>query len=330
MTNHYDSRFIDEIRRESAENGWNDDWIVSEKVDGSNFHFAVDRHNHVRCGRRTAYIEDSENFFNHRQVLDKYRDSLKIVSDRIFEKFPRAQQYRLFGDIFGGWYPHPDVAPDPRAQRVAKAVRYCPSNDFYVFDLMVDDMYLDRDTLEQVTKDTTFLVAPVLMRGTLEQCMQFPVEAFHSILPAQFQLPTLPDNFAEGVVLSPATPRILSNGSRMIVKLKNSRFSERQASRNNGSSNEGLGCLDIRGYRYAKSFITENRVSAVASKEPVNNRKNVGLLLRKTVDDALAEAKALDVEGELPTNPDEWTTLAKELCNIARPHVLQFVKYSST
>ena len=59
-----------------------------------------------------------------------------------------------------------------------------------------------------------------LFTGALTDAMQYP-NAFESTIPAYHELPAIPDNICEGVVIKPNVSKHLGNGERVIIKNKN-------------------------------------------------------------------------------------------------------------
>ena len=57
----------------------------------------------------------------------------------------------LYGELYGGQYPHPDVDPVPGLQAVQTGVYYSPHIEFCAFDLRVVgdqmDQYVDFDEM---------------------------------------------------------------------------------------------------------------------------------------------------------------------------------------
>eukprot|EP00762_Andalucia_godoyi_P004289 ANDGO_05458.mRNA.1 RNA ligase 2 len=338
LTNHYDRRFLERLRQvcdPAAE------WIVSEKVDGANFHFCVSREDlgtSIRCARRNAFVEEGEVFYRHNLILEKYRNCVEEVANKVFGLYAEAKTMRLFGELFGGDYDHPDVPKVPLSTRVSKGVAYCPHNDFCAFDIMVDNMYVDRDVFDELLKTTKLPVAPVLMKGPLDECLKFDVENFESVVATTlFSLPRIPQNFAEGVVLSPVFPRFCYTGERAILKLKHSKFSERKSRpANPNKSTENVVSMEkfADALEFVSEFVNENRVAAVASKEPESKKRDVGGLIYKTTTDAVREALAQDVEERIPTlesgkaSKDEISAFYREVTKLVRPVVVQYVKYA--
>lgn len=111
-------------------------FAVQEKVDGANVSFLCDDLE-VRMARRTAILDPLEPFFGYQQVLERYSGHIYHIYNRLRLSYPEMTSIAVYGELFGGYYPHPDVAPDPVGWPVQKGIWYTPGHDFYAFDLYV-------------------------------------------------------------------------------------------------------------------------------------------------------------------------------------------------
>jgi hypothetical protein len=108
---------------------------------------------------------------------------------------PDAVHVTLYGELFGGAYPHLDVPPVPGVQAVQTGVYYSPRIEFCAFDLAREDAqgerhYLDSDVLLKLCEAEGVLVAKPLLIGSYEQALEFPT-GFESHVPGWFGLPPL-------------------------------------------------------------------------------------------------------------------------------------------
>ena len=144
IENHYDKSHIDKIRKHYE----NVEFIAMEKIHGANFQFVCyyDENNFVcKCARRTAYIKDTENFYNWNGVLIKYRDILESLYQDIYKncnagKISKRNTFvvRIFGELCGGYYT--DIkSNDEKTVAIQRAIQYSPNNEVIVFDIMIYD-----------------------------------------------------------------------------------------------------------------------------------------------------------------------------------------------
>lgn len=215
--------YIDLIIANNLQHG---EFVVQEKVHGANLTFITDG-KEIQCAKRTDLLKSGEKFFNYERVRDRYRE-------KIFETFKLVQKIEpemdilyIFGELFGGNYPHPDVAKVPEAMKLQQGVYYSPDNDFYAFDLRVyNKSYLDLDQCAEIFEKVGFLYAKTLFRGTFEECLKYPNE-FQSNIAKWLGLPEIENNIAEGIVIKPVELQFLPTKDRVIIKNKNPKYEEK-------------------------------------------------------------------------------------------------------
>src|SRR5687767_3024442 len=105
-------------------------WVATEKIHGANLVVATDGTRDA-IGKRKAWLADDEPFFGW-QLL---RNDLVVAarSIRLALAISGASIVRLHGEIFGGAYPHPDVAPVRGMSAVQGGVWYAPDIRFALF-----------------------------------------------------------------------------------------------------------------------------------------------------------------------------------------------------
>ena len=89
-----------------------------------------------------------ENHF-YKDYLDQVREQVPadmqwVVQEKVISLFnhlkqdcPDMQSVSVFGELFGGSYPHPDVQRVGRLTMIQKGVYYAPDHEFYGFDIYV-------------------------------------------------------------------------------------------------------------------------------------------------------------------------------------------------
>jgi len=187
----------------------------------------------IRAAKRKAFISPGDDFFGHRAVVDRLAPAVLHLADLTLAREGRATLVYVYGELFGGAYPHPAVAPDPAVQAVQTGCWYSPRLEACAFDLAVlrdgAREYVDHDEAARLFEEAGLFHARPLLRGTYEDAMAFPL-GFESTIPAALGLPPLPvANKAEGVVLKPAraarVPR-RAGSIRPVVKRKIPEFAE--------------------------------------------------------------------------------------------------------
>jgi len=272
------------------------EWVVTEKVHGSNFSFWMNREG-IRYAKRTTFLREDDNFYGWERVADLYYDRLKqlyIAVGEVFNLKIESYEIALFGEIFGGNYPHPSIERDTKSTTVQKGVYYSPKNDFYAFDLKVQGRFVNYDIFEGCMKELGFLYAKALYRGFFQDSIAYPNE-FPTTIPNVLGLPPIENNICEGVVIKPVIDRIFPCGSRVILKNKNEKFSEnlskdktslKQTKVASALSPEEQEILDL-----VDSYINENRLRSVLSKVGQVTDKMFGKLLGMFSQDVISDLR---------------------------------------
>eukprot|EP01080_Neovahlkampfia_damariscottae_P000789 gene789-9039_t len=202
----------------------NDEWIALEKVHGANFFFVTDGKT-VECGKRTSLLQLNSNFFKFQTIFEEHEKKILKVFQLIKEFQPDVTKVHIYGELFGGSYPHKDVKVDENFKYVQKGLWYAPIIYFYAFDIRTDHGYLNYDKSIELFEKVELFYAKILQRGKLEDVIKFEVEEFQTTIPGLLGLPDIKENYAEGVVIKPVNPHYIS-GDRVIVKKKSKAFSE--------------------------------------------------------------------------------------------------------
>lgn len=211
-------------------------YAVQEKVHGANASFLCDG-NDIRFAKRTALVEADEPFYGYADLVDLYRDRILALTKDVMGQYPGVIQVSIFGELFGGCYPHPDVPAIKDMVPVQKGIWYCPGHEFYGFDIYViyedEGDFLSVEETDALFEKHGFFYAKTLFTGMLDECLTHP-NAFVSHIPDWLGLPPIENNICEGIVIRPVVPMFLRNGSRVMIKSKNERFAEKKARKGPG------------------------------------------------------------------------------------------------
>ncbi len=264
IENSYRDKFMDIIREEGKDGG---EWVVMEKVHGAQFTIYYDGAE-VLASTRTAFLTPDMDFYNWQDVVAVNREKLLQLYAILKAQNPAIQEVAVYGELFGGSYPHPDVPKVKTAKRLQKGVFYHPDNLFYAFDIRVDGKYLTVDETNSLFEQTGFFYARPLFRGTLEECNQY-ADDFPSKISEWLGLPPIAENIAEGIVIKPIDARFIRLGDRVILKSKNEKFKERKSLKNRPPSpaEEPLSETATTLQEELDALITENRLQNVLSKK---------------------------------------------------------------
>ena len=275
------------------------EYVVQEKVHGANTSFLCDGET-LRFAKRTSMLEEGEQFYDYPELLERYRDRvLKLFGD-IKAKYPEVTHISVFGEMFGGLYPHDGVKTKQKVSLIQRGVCYTPDHEFYGFDIYLfteaGGRFLPVDEVNEIFETNGFFYAKTLFRGTLTECLKQP-NAFQSKIAEWLGLPAIEDNICEGIVIRPVTPMYLRNGSRVLIKSKNERFAERKSAKRRTKLfvepvpySEELKALIVEG----ETYVTENRLANVVSHIgevhfPKDFGKVMGLFSKDVLEDFLKE-----------------------------------------
>ena len=170
IENSYRSEFIERLINEDFDK---QEFVVQEKVHGANLSFWCDGDS-IRCAKRTGFIEEGEGFYEFSSVLNKYHDPIYKLFDFVTDKYKDTSFITIYGELFGGAYPHSEVTKDRDAIVIQKGVYYSPSNDYYAFDIMLDNKkYLSVDEANNFFENSGFFYAKTLYKGGLKASLHF-------------------------------------------------------------------------------------------------------------------------------------------------------------
>lgn len=246
-------------------------WDVTEKVHGANCSFITDG-KVVEFAKRSGIVEKGEGFFCYSVVLAEMQQKILDSFDYIKEHYQSKpiSTVQFYGELFGGYYPHPDVPRDSRFAAVQKGLYYAPYQSYYGFDISIKHEdgtreWLNPDQEADVFEKNNIFYAKSLFRGTLKECLAFS-NAFQTHIPEWLGLPPIEDNICEGVVFKPMVPQFFNDGARIVLKNKNERFAEKKGEHKHKEVKdvpEVVKYLSI----IMLEYVNENRLNNVISHE---------------------------------------------------------------
>lgn len=257
------------------------DWVVTEKIHGANF--CILGNNDEACfAKRKAVLADEENFFGYHKLRDELTEKINNAFGQIKATHNDTIAVAIYGELFGGAYPHPDVAAIEGVQAIQTGIYYCPDVRFQVFDIVritdTSSYFIDFDEMTQVCDAVALPYIPALMVGSFNEAQNYAIE-FESTLATLFGLPPLPEgNLAEGIVIKPAKSVWIDTTRgwvRPVIKKKIERFSEdiyQQASKWAGKS--GGSSLLGEMIQIIHGLVNENRLNNVLSKIGIVDKAN--------------------------------------------------------
>ena len=170
------------------------EWVFTEKVDGTNIRVVVGADRKITFGGKT----------------DAASIPAVLVSRLEARFFPQAEQLaEMFPDggcLYGEGY-------GPKIQKGGG--NYRADADFVLFDVKVLNWWLQRDAVNDCANRLALDVVPVVGRGTLYEMVERGLRGFTSAW-GNFQ--------AEGLVARPLVELKTRSGNRIITKIKHKDF----------------------------------------------------------------------------------------------------------
>jgi Rnl2 family RNA ligase len=316
IENSYRDKFLSKIREHVPPSMR---WAVQEKVHGANLQIMVNETG-VTFASRSQVIEDTKDFYK----LSLISATLASRAEAAFKSLNHVngcKEVRIFGELFGGSYPHPEVGVNNIAPCVQKGVFYSPDLHFYAFDLMVDGELVNTLTASTVFDVSGFFRAKTLFSGTLDECLSYPNDGLTTI-PGELGLPDIDGNIMEGVIIKPVEPGFIGM-SRVILKNKNEQFSEKQKEPRKARQPEIVSDELQAAFDTLSQYLVENRLDAVLSKVGGEvEGPMVGKIMGMVVQDAMEDLLKDEPEVVAKLEKTERKRLGKMAQSVVRPMVL--------
>lgn len=179
---------------------------TTEKIDGTNIH--LDLHSdgsHAWCGK-------TENAVIPKGLLDifasKYADLPSKAKELFSDALSNGKTVCIYGEGFGG--------------NIQKVGKFYGDFDFIVFDIKVDDIWLETEAVMEITSKLGVNYVPYLGKMTIDEAIEFVSNGFESNVSCEKLQ-------AEGVVLRAPLGLLDRKGERIITKIKYTDFLKYEA-----------------------------------------------------------------------------------------------------
>jgi len=203
------------------------EWVVTEKIHGTNFSFISDG-NEVKVAKRTSILNENEisKFFDADIMLEKYSQNVKELANYL-KRIYNISYVQVFGEHFGGIF---KGETEKGYTKIQREVEYIPFTDFMVFDILItkDDKqkFLNWDDVKDLCNKFELKTVPELFRGTFDECLEYQNDYLTKI-PEIYGLKNFKGNITEGNVIKPVKALFFPSGERVILKNKNNKFKEK-------------------------------------------------------------------------------------------------------
>ena len=174
----------------------NNDWIWTEKVDGTNIRVMWDGKKDITFGGKTDQAQIPAYLVN--RLNDLFRP---LIVD--FRNILADTETCLYGEGYGA-----------KIQKGGGNYKR-DGQDFVLFDIKIAEWWLERENVEDIAAKLNISIVPIIGTGTLGEMVEFARAGFKS---------KWGDFMAEGIVARPATELIARDGKRIITKVKHRDF----------------------------------------------------------------------------------------------------------
>lgn len=289
------------------------DWVVTEKIHGANFSILVDKEG-VLFAKRKEILEVDEDFFGYHSLKEGLTTRAKALFQILVAKNSNIVQINIYGELFGGAYPHPDLPKNLNVEAVQTGIYYSPNIQFSVFDIAYLELesdtfnFINYSLLTVYCEVVDFLCCPALLLGNYAEAVNYPFR-FQTTIPALLGLPQLSNNLAEGIVVKPVENIWIDSPKgriRPILKFKIPEFSEdarfQQAQKWSVShkppKTNSLAIDDSFWKKQVLPLVTKQRLNNTISKVgklSKRNKNKILELLKLDIYEELAEHLAIDI-----------------------------------
>lgn len=190
-------KITDEFSMSELEYLKNNQWVFTEKVDGTNIRVMWN-------GKDVVFGGKTDNAQIPVFLLYKLQELFEGNKKQLFkDKFGEEGDVCLYGEGYGA--------------KIQKGGGNYISDgvDFVLFDVKIGDYWLERENVEDIAKHFRLKVVPIIGEGTLLEAVEKTKEGFNS---------QWGDFIAEGIVLKPKTELKTRRGDRIITKIKHKDF----------------------------------------------------------------------------------------------------------
>lgn len=171
----------------------NNEWVFTEKVDGTNIRVMFD-------GQRITFGGKTDDAQIPAFLVIRLENIFLLQLETFQKNFPDG--VCLYGEGYG-------------AKIQKGGGNYHPDQDFVLFDVKIGDWWLERSSVEEIASTLSLDIVPIIGTGTLYDMVETTKRGFTSLWG---------DFMAEGIVARPFVELKSRNGHRVITKIKHKDF----------------------------------------------------------------------------------------------------------
>lgn len=166
-------------------------WFGTEKIDGTNIRILWN-------GYRFEFGGRTDNADIPKELRNLLNETFNYDMEVLFEQKFGEKEVMLFMEGYAG-----------KIQRGS----YQGNEQLIGFDIMIGDIYLDKNQSKQIFEELGLKFVPMLEFNNLQECIDYVNNHKQSIIQPQSQM--------EGLVCYPAVRIYDHQGKRIIIKIKN-------------------------------------------------------------------------------------------------------------
>lgn len=167
-------------------------WVFTEKVDGTNIRVMF-KNNKITFGGKTDKAQIPA------FLVNKLNERFLPQLDRFQKMFTDENaEICFYGEGYGA--------------KIQSGGNYRPDQDFVLFDIKINEWWLQRKDVEEIGKMFGLDIVPVIGCGSLKEMVERTQQGFYSRWNNLL--------IAEGMVARPATELKTRSGERIITKIK--------------------------------------------------------------------------------------------------------------
>ena len=181
------------FRNETVEFLKDNTWVCTEKIDGTNIGIVWDGHS-VSYQGRTERAQIPAHLMN--KLIEMFGGN---ENEELFEQKFGENKVILFGEGYG--------------TKIQKGGLYRADVSFILFDVYLpdQDLWLNRESIEDIAKSFNIDVVPIILEGTIQDAIDYVKTKPKS---------TIGTANMEGLVCKPKVDVLDRRGNRIIVKVK--------------------------------------------------------------------------------------------------------------
>lgn len=181
------------FRNETVEFLKDNQWICTEKIDGTNIGIVWDGHS-VSYQGRTERAQIPAHLMN--KLIEMFGGN---ENEELFEQKFGENKVILFGEGYGA--------------KIQKGGLYRSDISFILFDVYLpdQDLWLNRESIEDIAKSFNIDVVPIILEGAIQDAIDYVKTKPKS---------TIGTANMEGLVCKPKVDVLDRRGNRIIVKVK--------------------------------------------------------------------------------------------------------------